>query len=223
MTSIDFSSPLSDDEFACLEKFCDEHLPQGIDRLLGILHAVAVAPSMMPPSAWMGAALPDKSLGAAGDAQEVIGLVLRCYNDVLAVLRDGKTMTPDEDDGEACERFAAGYVDGARLDPQWRGFEDRWTFAAPFAFLCGRRELVPADMLGKTESESSREETLKNLRRQMGAMIVAADESFTRVRRDAMTAMKAAAQVRRPAERVGRNEPCPCGSGKKYKKCCGAA
>ena len=25
----------------------------------------------------------------------------------------------------------------------------------------------------------------------------------------------------RAAARVGRNEPCPCGSGKKYKKCCG--
>lgn len=25
-----------------------------------------------------------------------------------------------------------------------------------------------------------------------------------------------------PLRRVGRNEPCPCGSGKKYKKCCGA-
>lgn len=24
-----------------------------------------------------------------------------------------------------------------------------------------------------------------------------------------------------PARKVGRNEPCPCGSGKKYKKCCG--
>jgi preprotein translocase subunit SecA len=23
-------------------------------------------------------------------------------------------------------------------------------------------------------------------------------------------------------KKVGRNEPCPCGSGKKYKKCCGA-
>lgn len=23
-------------------------------------------------------------------------------------------------------------------------------------------------------------------------------------------------------EKIGRNEPCPCGSGKKYKKCCGA-
>ncbi len=25
-----------------------------------------------------------------------------------------------------------------------------------------------------------------------------------------------------PAGKVGRNDPCPCGSGKKYKKCCGA-
>ena len=26
----------------------------------------------------------------------------------------------------------------------------------------------------------------------------------------------------RTQEKVGRNDPCPCGSGKKYKKCCGA-
>jgi len=29
-------------------------------------------------------------------------------------------------------------------------------------------------------------------------------------------------QVVRSGEKVGRNDPCPCGSGKKYKKCCGA-
>ncbi len=28
-------------------------------------------------------------------------------------------------------------------------------------------------------------------------------------------------QVVRQQPKVGRNEPCPCGSGKKYKKCCG--
>jgi uncharacterized protein YecA (UPF0149 family) len=28
--------------------------------------------------------------------------------------------------------------------------------------------------------------------------------------------------VRRDAPKVGRNDPCPCGSGKKYKKCHGA-
>jgi preprotein translocase subunit SecA len=27
--------------------------------------------------------------------------------------------------------------------------------------------------------------------------------------------------VRRSGPKVGRNEPCPCGSGKKYKNCCG--
>jgi len=29
------------------------------------------------------------------------------------------------------------------------------------------------------------------------------------------------APVRRESPKVGRNDPCPCGSGKKYKKCCG--
>jgi hypothetical protein len=47
-----------------------------------------------------------------------------------------------------------------------------------------------------------------------------------------LEAFDAAAEGRRPGQRlgpvvreapkVGRNEPCPCGSGKKFKKCCGA-
>ena len=28
-------------------------------------------------------------------------------------------------------------------------------------------------------------------------------------------------QIVRQTPRVGRNDPCPCGSGKKFKKCCG--
>jgi len=31
-----------------------------------------------------------------------------------------------------------------------------------------------------------------------------------------------AAGEAQPAATVGRNDPCPCGSGKKYKQCCGA-
>jgi preprotein translocase subunit SecA len=34
-------------------------------------------------------------------------------------------------------------------------------------------------------------------------------------------AEKQAPPVKRETRKVGRNEPCPCGSGKKYKKCCG--
>ncbi|MDE0519675.1 MAG: SEC-C metal-binding domain-containing protein, partial [Candidatus Dadabacteria bacterium] len=32
---------------------------------------------------------------------------------------------------------------------------------------------------------------------------------------------KAKTPVRRTQKKVGRNDPCPCGSGKKYKRCCG--
>lgn len=38
----------------------------------------------------------------------------------------------------------------------------------------------------------------------------------------APAAPSAPTQLRRDADQVGRNDPCPCGSGKKYKKCCGA-
>jgi preprotein translocase subunit SecA len=31
---------------------------------------------------------------------------------------------------------------------------------------------------------------------------------------------RAAQTFRRAAPKVGRNDPCPCGSGKKHKKCC---
>ena len=32
---------------------------------------------------------------------------------------------------------------------------------------------------------------------------------------------KASKTVRRESPKIGRNDPCPCGSGKKYKHCCG--
>ena len=43
-------------------------------------------------------------------------------------------------------------------------------------------------------------------------------------RRESQGGVDAAVKtVKRATEKVGRNAPCPCGSGKKYKKCCGAA
>jgi preprotein translocase subunit SecA len=42
-------------------------------------------------------------------------------------------------------------------------------------------------------------------------------EQSVRAASAAMTGSKAKSSMT-----VGRNEPCPCGSGKKYKKCCGA-
>lgn len=41
------------------------------------------------------------------------------------------------------------------------------------------------------------------------------------IKREREEAMRPLRATHRPAGNVGRNDPCPCGSGKKYKKCCG--
>jgi len=56
------------------------------------------------------------------------------------------------------------------------------------------------------------------------------EESFQRKKRRELEQARMAGsgdtqpvqQVVRGAAKIGRNDPCPCGSGKKYKKCCGA-
>ncbi len=51
--------------------------------------------------------------------------------------------------------------------------------------------------------------------RVLGAYVRALREAFAE---DASGKPK---PIKRPGSRIGRNDPCPCGSGRKYKKCCG--
>jgi uncharacterized protein len=46
---------------------------------------------------------------------------------------------------------------------------------------------------------------------------------YFRSQREACPETTFASVSRRYAVKIGRNDPCPCGSGKKYKKCCGNA
>ena len=59
------------------------------------------------------------------------------------------------------------------------------------------------DMFDEHEIEERRERELEELN------MIGGDETSTK-------------QAARAVNKVGRNDPCPCGSGKKYKKCCGA-
>jgi preprotein translocase subunit SecA len=49
----------------------------------------------------------------------------------------------------------------------------------------------------------------------------AVGQAITRRREIQVNRGEAAEPARREAKKIGRNDPCPCGSGKKYKKCCG--
>jgi uncharacterized protein len=66
-------------------------------------------------------------------------------------------------------------------------------------------------------SSEKREEVIVH----MAAGLLRAYQYF-RAQREADLSVHAP-EARRNASKVGRNDPCPCGSGKKYKKCCGSA
>ncbi len=109
--------------------------------------------------------------------------------------------------------FAAGYAAGAALDPLWLADPDRWTFAARLAYLGERRDLVPPALLADCDAHLERRQViLKDLDR----LVMAAYRSFAKDR----VATAHASQPRVVASRIGRNELYPCGSGKKYKRCC---
>ena len=72
-----------------------------------------------------------------------------------------------------------------------------------------------------------REESLTTLSRIQLLKKRPEEESISRKRRRAMQfshgdSVERPETFRREGKKIGRNDPCPCGSGKKYKKCCGA-
>jgi preprotein translocase subunit SecA len=74
-----------------------------------------------------------------------------------------------------------------------------------------RAELTP----GAARPEPERRPSARPLRAYKPEAVTTGEESAPPAKN------QGAAPVRRAEAKVGRNDPCPCGSGKKYKKCCG--
>lgn len=89
-----------------------------------------------------------------------------------------------------------------------------------YEMFVGMTERIKAEaleLLFKIELTRADEElTLQSRRREQH--IIEHRGMLSEGQEDADTAIKT---VRRQGAKVGRNAPCPCGSGKKYKKCCG--
>ncbi len=84
----------------------------------------------------------------------------------------------------------------------------------PIAVLAGDQPLNDPD---DEERIEDKEGWKQNAREQLSDLVGEAFEKLAPARR--ATAPKAGGWVR-DKPKVGRNEPCPCGSGKKYKRCC---
>lgn len=199
---------LSSEERATLAALLGEAPPFDLDALDGLFTAIAVAPGLVAPAVWLPRVLPGGvPHPETADGATLLGLVLRAYDAVVDGVQSGALVLPDPEDNERCVAFARGFVAGAQLDPEWNGHEARWGFVSWAALLAGRPDLVPADVRAQLAG------TEPALASSIELFVLAARDAFGESRRASPVA-----PVR--STRVGRNDPCPCGSGKKYKRCC---
>jgi uncharacterized protein len=217
------AKPLSDDEREALVAGLGEHSELDLDALYGLMQAIHVAPGLVPPNAWVAAVLPGGPVrfGDMAAANAFVGLLLRLYNEVGERLRAGDAIVPEADDVSRCDSFALGFLTGAALDKTWVADQERWSVVAWAPWLADMRGFVPKGRLADFEQDP--EATKTRIRNELRSLVRAAYDSFAEQRAESARSAQAAAKAAVPARsgpRVGRNDPCPCGSGKKYKRCC---
>ncbi|MDP2783871.1 MAG: UPF0149 family protein [Sulfurimicrobium sp.] len=196
-----------------------------LDRLQGFLCAVLSSPDTILPSKWLPDALGgNPEYASMEQAQEIMGLLMRFYNDVANTLFDGqplklilKPRSPTDLQADY-QSWCEGYILGWALSTQeWLrpGNEALKKLTFPILFLSGA---FRDDAQSKGKAYILDEDDLKVQQECAGALpgAVAAIYNFFMSKRKA-----GPAPIKRETPKVGRNEQCPCGSGKKFKQCCG--
>ena len=207
MTRFDLQAPPSRKELAHLEAFLAK-APSALSLTMahGLIVAVASAPGMVGPSAWIQRVVGDAVFESQEQAQQIFGTLMRLFNHTLDSLNAGKLTIL----GENRCKWCVGYVAGVDMDEDWMGDSDSLQLIAPITVVAEGR--VPR---GIDEPEGFLQGCRDNLER----FAIDIHQHFTERRRKAIAVQTAHSQL---APQVGRNAPCPCGSKKKYKRCCGS-
>lgn len=230
--SVDDSNPyeLSDDEFDALEEFLtSEEVPadcMNLEMLDGYLAAVVISPEPLEPAAWLPAvwsAHEDEASFASGSGmQRAIRLVLGYYNELVTTVGAPEGWEPfcyagsSADDLSVGDEWVEGFMQGLELWPQdWAGRVPHHDAEAVSEAL--EAAIRPWESAGDEVADSVRLQWLADAR-----------DAIAEIRArwldldlpQPMPCAVDAPSVGRSA--AGRNDPCPCGSGKKFKKCCGA-
>lgn len=180
----------------------------------GFLTAVASAPTTIMPSLWQRELIGDHGFASIEQAKHVMGLVLRLYNQIITALTGGGRVPPFGPDDPAIEGWCMGYLKAARMDDVWNHDEDGVVFLFPLAVLAGEIDLTgEKDSAGRIIEDPMPQ--LRRFREGLNANVLEANRYWTAWRRKSI-----AIPVASRAPKFGRNEPCHCGSGLKFKKCC---
>jgi uncharacterized protein len=158
------------------------------------------------------------------EANEILGLMMRHWNDIAGTLFKGEVYVPllleDEDGTAQGNDWARGFMRGMGMRHDgWAKLvndEEHGGCLIPMMMLCHEHDTDP-EMRPEPISPEQREDVIVH----MAAGLLQAYRYFREHRQAGAGA--GTSEPRRNAPKVGRNDLCPCGSGKKYKKCCGRA
>lgn len=216
----DHDHELTQEEFMELDRFLAS--PKIVESSLdifgleGFLTAILTSPREVEPAEWMpwiwdvdrGEISPEWE----GDAERehILGLLMRLRESLQQALLPGAgEFLPlfEEGDVEAATNWCSGFVAGTRFESDaWSDrIDERPKWFTPILALGLEDDGGPPP----------RKSQLDRWTREVGPAVEKIRDYWTGEAHGAATAMA-------PRATVGRNEPCPCGSGKKFKRCCGA-
>ena len=227
----DPGEPLSDEALELLGEFLlnrvpeqdyDDSLDEGIltiPELDGFLTAIVTGPVMVLPFEWLPAMWGDFEPVWEDDRsfEAVFGLIIRHMNDIAVTMAnqpedfeplffehvvDGRNYLVVD---EWCEGFTRGMVLCAE---EWeRGGEEMDVLLTP---------ILSFTELGGWYGHELADEETRNLQYQIAPCVREIHTYWLRQR----GGRPGVETIRRAVPKVGRNDPCPCGSGRKFKHCC---
>jgi uncharacterized protein len=224
-------NPLTDTDLDRLEELLEAEVFQGeamrLDEAQAVLCAIISGPKPLPLTEWLPEVLgPDVDLNS-GDplVSETIALLVRLNNDLAASLLADETIAPVlyplDETGEEYDyaAWADSYVFGAGMAGDWydlagKHADDLSELLEPMFMLNGMLK-EDVEKSGERWFAPAEEARLVADIQENLPVIVQTLYNFWRNKRSGGT-------VVRDEEKAGRNDPCPCGSGRKFKQCCGS-
>lgn len=199
-----------------------ERVEEGLGHLSysnGLLTAVIVSPTFVSPKEWLPL-LVDMSgeQGSIEEAQLLTNFKMLEYNKILEGLSAEKMVYEpffwEDSNGRVITRdWTEGFMAGMRLrSDAWASILRSGTsILGPSLYVLWQEDGFEEKI---SENGYDPEEVFESARNEVPNLICtlyecSADRSFSRPH-----------SLPRRVHKVGRNDPCPCGSDKKYKKCC---
>ena len=209
-------------------------------ELQGFLFTIVSAPELIQPSEWLPIIFAGEDVDYANveQAEALIGQIMALYSTINAAVLDQPALLPADcplhddvlanfDDDAPIAQWSRGFLHGH----QW--LEELWEETVPeelddelgsilmaLSFFSSRE--IAAAFHGESTTGEQPFEATADAIHQVLSTAVAQYAHMGRLIAEVLAEHDAEAPEPMHDAKVGRNAPCPCGSGKKYKRCCGA-